>query len=292
MLAAIIRRLKRDRRGVSNVIVVMLSLVLIVIIVGNVVLWSYQMNQWDLERMQENVTISDVSKITRSTWFTAQTEYKINAGIRVGGTFSDTKTLDGSFETFREVDRLNVDNSFAVDLSAYPLNYAQGFEILIRYNVTDDVERWFLKVFNWTTSSFSSSAFNDTTGHQPVLNSWNDYAINITDNWTDSVSANGTLLIQFSDEGTAVNQTIVGIDFFGVRAIIDGARFRLRNSSPFTVHIVAIWIVNSTRHQRYSTNFFINSGEETVYIRLDILLPEGNFTSKVVTEKGNMSIFP
>src|SRR4030042_3198045 len=95
MLAAIIRRLKFDRRGVSNVIVVMLSLVLIVIIVGNVVLWSYQMNQWDLERMQENVTISDVSKITRSTWFTAQTENKIKQGSTLSGTFSDTKKLAG-----------------------------------------------------------------------------------------------------------------------------------------------------------------------------------------------------
>lgn len=194
--------------------------------------------------------------------------------------------------TVSDVYRLNVDNSFAIDLSTYPLSYAQGFEVLIRYNVTDDAERWFLKVFNWTASSFSSSVFNDTAGHQPVLNSWNDYAINITDNWTDYVSANGTLLIQFSDEGTAANQAIVGIDFFSVRTIIDGSRFALRNSSPFTVHIVAIWIVNSTRHQRYSTNFFINSGEEIAYIRLGILLPEGNFTSKVVTEKGNMSIFP
>ena len=100
------------------------------------------------------------------------------------------------------------------------------------------------------------------------------------------------MLIQFSDEGTAANQAVVGIDFFGVRTIIDGSRFTLRNSSPFTVHIVAIWIVNSTEHRRYSTDLFINSGEEAAYIRLDILLPEGNFTSRVVTEKGNISIFP
>ena len=52
---------KRKKRGVSTVVVVMLSLVLIVLIVGNVVLWSYQMNQLDLDRMQETVTITDVS---------------------------------------------------------------------------------------------------------------------------------------------------------------------------------------------------------------------------------------
>ena len=57
-----LKQFKRNRRGISTVIVVMLSLVLITIIVGNVVLWSYQMNQLDLDRMQETVTITDVSK--------------------------------------------------------------------------------------------------------------------------------------------------------------------------------------------------------------------------------------
>jgi Na+-transporting NADH:ubiquinone oxidoreductase subunit NqrC len=62
MLQAITRRLKREKRGISTVIVVMLSLVLIVLIVGNVVLWSYQMNQVDLERMQENLEIAGVAQ--------------------------------------------------------------------------------------------------------------------------------------------------------------------------------------------------------------------------------------
>ena len=62
MLQAITRRLKRGKRGISTVIAVMLSLVLLVIIVGNVVLWSYQMNQLDIDRMQETITITDVKK--------------------------------------------------------------------------------------------------------------------------------------------------------------------------------------------------------------------------------------
>ena len=64
-MQAITKHLKlfnRNKRGVSTVIVVMLSLVLIVLIVGNVVLWSYQMNQLDIDRMQETVTITDVKK--------------------------------------------------------------------------------------------------------------------------------------------------------------------------------------------------------------------------------------
>ena len=61
-MQSIIRLLKREKRGISTVIVVMLSLVLIVMIVGNVVLWSYQMNQLDLERTQETLTLLNVTK--------------------------------------------------------------------------------------------------------------------------------------------------------------------------------------------------------------------------------------
>jgi Na+-transporting NADH:ubiquinone oxidoreductase subunit NqrC len=102
MLQAITRRLKRGKRGISTVIVVMLSLVLVVIIVGNVVLWSYQMNQLDMDRMQETLSFTNVTRVTSSPWFTAQTEFSASAGSRVSGTYTDTTALDSSFEMFRE----------------------------------------------------------------------------------------------------------------------------------------------------------------------------------------------
>ena len=45
----------------------MLSLVLIVVIVANVVLWSYQMNQLDWERMREDISIANVTRV-EETW--------------------------------------------------------------------------------------------------------------------------------------------------------------------------------------------------------------------------------
>jgi len=41
----------------------MLSLILVVVIVANVVLWSYQMNQFDWEKTQENIEILNVTRI-------------------------------------------------------------------------------------------------------------------------------------------------------------------------------------------------------------------------------------
>jgi hypothetical protein len=131
MLEAITRLLRRDKRGVSNVIVVMLSLILIVIIVANVVLLSYQMNQFDWERAQEKIEIVDVQ----------------------------------------------------------------------------------------------------------------------TGNFT------------FSNEG------------------------------PSTVHIVSLWIVNSTYHKHYDADLFVNSGENSMYVRTDVALPAQDFLLKVVTEKGNLAVY-
>lgn len=104
-MQAIIRRLrlfKEAQKGVSNVIVVMLSLILVTLIVSNVVLWSYQMNQFDLERMQENVKISNVTRITYSQWSVVNGEYHLNVGELVNGDYRDTQAIDGYYEGFAE----------------------------------------------------------------------------------------------------------------------------------------------------------------------------------------------
>ncbi|PMB75331.1 MAG: hypothetical protein C0193_00920 [Candidatus Bathyarchaeota archaeon] len=192
--------------------------------------------------------------------------------------------------TMSDIYRLCIRNDFTINLSTYPLTHIHGIEIFIRYNVTEAVEKWFLKAYNWTEQNFSNSGFNTTEGSQPAPNEWNEYAVNITENWRSYVKNDGTLLVEFFDEGLDANQTVVEIDFFAVRAIIDGAGFDLRNNGPITTHIVSIWIINATHHQRYNANWFINAGEEATYIRADISLPE-EFIAKVVTEKGNIAVF-
>jgi len=101
MLEAIIKRLKRDKRGVSNVIVVMLSLPLIVVIVANVVLWSYQMNQFDWNKMQENLTLLNVTPFGQ-TWSYNPSAYTLGGSTsRLSGSVSDLTADDGVYMTFR-----------------------------------------------------------------------------------------------------------------------------------------------------------------------------------------------
>jgi Na+-transporting NADH:ubiquinone oxidoreductase subunit NqrC len=135
-LQTITRLLKREKRGISTVIVVMLSLVLIVMIVGNVVLWSYQMNQVDLERTQETLTLANVTRT----------------------------------------------------------------------------------------------------------------------------------------EPTGISMDI-------------------KNTGAISLHIVAVWVTNSTMHQRYDADVFLNAGESTTYNRTDIEVPQNAFLAKVVTERGNLAVF-
>ena len=296
--------LRHDRRGVSNVIVAMLSLVLIAIVVSNVILWSYQMNELDLERMQEKINVSNATRVTRSPLSTPITDYTITAGSKIGGSYTLTKTLDNVGERFREertqifnaftvttseTYRLCLNNDFKMNLNAYPLSYIRGIEILTRYNTTVDSEKWFLRAFNWSSSDFEVL---DIQGNQPIANQWNDYAANVTNQWEDYVNSDGTIRLEFADQGNGTDQATIEIDFQGVRVMIDGTSVRLKNSGQYSAHIVAIWITNSTDHQRYSASLFINSGEETEYLRVELNLPEGNFTTRVVTEKGNIAVFP
>jgi hypothetical protein len=249
--------------------------------------------------MSDTIGLADMTRNQTITSSPADfRDFGGNWKVRIRG----IKATDTQFElkadwiefkpTTSDIYRLDISNSFSIDLSTYPLGYIHGIEISIRYNATENAEKWFLKAYNWTASSFSDAGFNNTQGNQPVLNAWNDYAINVTDRWANYVSNNGTILLRFLDEGLSMNQTVAEVDFLAVRAIIDGARFDLRNSSPLTTHIVAIWIANSTNHQRYEANLFINSGEAAIYVRSDLKLPADDFITKVVTERGNISVFP
>lgn len=303
MLEVIIRRLKHDRRGVSNVIVVMLSLILIVVIVANVVLWSYEMNQFDWERMQEKIEIINVRDVSIfSPWYVTHTEYHVDVGSKISGSHADTQSIgDDCWETFQEEltnpppkYRLFLNGSFTIDIESYPLSIIQKVEVLLRYNASDSEEKWYLKTYNWTAQTYSDNGFNDTSGSQPSSSAaWTYYAVNLTSCWRSYVSDSGVMLIQFHDgtpENPSGTQTKISIDFLGVRVKGKGASFTFSNECPLTVHVVSLWVINSTYHKHYDVNFFVNPGENCTYARADIDLSASNFKIKIVTERGNIAM--
>jgi len=291
------RRLKQDKRGASTIVAVALSLVIIVVIVSNVVLWSYEMNQLDWEKMNEDITITDVSRITNSSWFVAQSEYMVNEGSHINGTYEDTESAEeGLWETFKERQppvRLDFNGTFIIDSSTWSLTYIQTIEIQLRYRASDSGERWYFKAYNWATERYSDDGFNSTVGHMPTTE-WRYYAVNLTDQWRSYVRDDGTIYVKFHDESPDLppNRTSIDIDFLGMRAVIDGTCFTFRNEGSVTLHMVSLWIINSTLHQRYDIDLIVNSAETYSYIRADISLTSGSYAVKVVTERGNKAVYP
>jgi hypothetical protein len=76
-----------------------------------------------------------------------------------------------------------------------------------------------------------------------------------------------------------------------VENVTSGSQYTFKNKGGLTVHLVSLWITNSTDHHRYDINVFVNSAETTNYLRDDIILPTGNYSVKVVTERGNTAVY-
>ncbi|WGM89606.1 MAG: hypothetical protein NUK63_00325 [Candidatus Bathyarchaeum tardum] len=443
------RRLRNDRRGVSNIIVVALSLVIMLAIVSDIVLWDYEMTQADWEKMKENVAIVNTKSSTTALWLTAQSEYTVNTGTKTSGTYTATASIDGSFASFTEgLDTNNVtlinnesfeaewppagwsatgnwnkkneyqhdgtysaqfdgfssgggqsgylyspilncsdaeiiyvefwwydhrlDNDdfilqyydgstwdtiqdlnllesangwhhysqtvtdsqyfvsnfqirwwaktvgtneiacvdevtikkrsttatyafditgdFFVDLSDYQMNHIQTIELQLIYRASDAGEKWYLQAYNWSSSTYSNNGFNVTAGHAPTTG-WDYYTVNFTDVWQDYVDVDGTINVKLLDEGGDIDQTSIDIDFLGINVKTTGTQFTFKNQGSLTVRLVSLWVSNSTTHQRYDIDVFLNSGATKNYVSFDVELPPENYVVKVITERGNSAIF-
>lgn len=138
--------------------------------------------------------------------------------------------------------------------------------------------------------AYSDSGFNNTSGYTPTTD-WDIYAVNLTDKWRSYVSDSGTMYVKMQDNQADVNQTAIDIGSLAVRVVINGTKFTFQNKGSLTSHLVSLWVDNSTHHQRYDINIFINSGNTESYIGNDISLPNKPYTVKVVTERGNTAAF-
>jgi hypothetical protein len=262
---------------------------------GEFVLQYYDGNSWD--------TVSDLGATwSEHQWLHYQDEitdnqyFKSNFKIRWlthtnnnnDDVYVDLVTLTKTAGTNSY--SLDITGQFTVDLSTYPLEYIETVEVQLRYRADDAAENWYLNAYNWTASAYSDTGFNITSGHTPTTG-WDYYTVNLGDVWQSYIDGNGKINIKFLDQEEDSLQTSIDIDFLGVRVKIDGTQFTFKNNGSLTVHLVSLWINNSTGHQRYSINVFVNSAETKTYLRGDIPFPAGGYTVKVVTERGNMAVY-
>lgn len=185
---------------------------------------------------------------------------------------------------------LDVTGSFTFNLVTYPLTQIETVDMQIRYRASDTGERRYLKAYNWTLENYSDSGFNSTAGNTPA-SGWNTYTLNLTDSWQSYISTGGTMYVKFTDGQPDPNQTTIDIDYLAVRALVKGTTITVQNTGSLTAHLVSLWISNSTSHQRYDLDTYVNSGHTTQIIRSDITLPSTSSVIKIVTEKGNTAVY-
>jgi len=281
--------------------VIALSLIIITLIVSNVVLWGYQMNQLDWEKMREDVKITSVT--TFSPWFVVDGEFLTNRGSHTLGTHTNTQVDDGLYETFLEAPpaatyALDINGTFIIDVPTYPFAYIYTVEIRLKYRASSTEDTWFLLAYNWTSRTYSNDGFSSTAG-DPSPTTWDYYSINMTNQWWSYVRNDGTIYVKFCDEQalrgnnepTPRVRTSVDIDFLGVRVIGDWTTFTFRNDSSSTTHVISLWVISPTDHRHYDADAIINSGETLAYLRVDIHIPSGQYIVKAVTEKGNVAVY-
>ncbi|MEM3641058.1 MAG: hypothetical protein QXH37_03960, partial [Candidatus Bathyarchaeia archaeon] len=195
MLEAIIKRLKcfkNAKSGISNVLVVMLSLILVVVIAANVVLWSYQMNQLDLEKAQEKFEVTNAGRT--SQFFTSIHEYLIKNGSRVDGTYVDTWSVDDAYETFRE------------EITLSPISKTNAFIAYRDYTLNIPKARtWNGEAASWSTQIEMPNAGSPVrfarVAYSPLeQRSTEIIVVTLSDDgFLDAYVRNGTLLIVEND---------------------------------------------------------------------------------------------
>lgn len=131
-------RIRQDQRGISSVIVVMLSLVILVIISANVILWSYQMNQLDWEKMQEDVSIVDV----RDTWSYNPSGYGLGGSTSlVSGSVSNLTSDDDVYMTFRSYTSATVPSTKNLTAHSETATMGESTYYLLKDVAADGVAR-------------------------------------------------------------------------------------------------------------------------------------------------------
>ncbi len=99
------------------------------------------------------------------------------------------------------------------------------------------------------------------------------------------------MYLKLTDGQPDPNQTTIDIDYMAIRALVKGTAITIQNTGSLTAHLVSLWITNSTSHQRYDLDTYINQGNTVQILRTDITVPSAPYIIKIATEKGNTAVY-
>ena len=151
-----------------------------------------------------------------------------------------------------------------------------------------------IQLYNFTSGAYQTSGFGYAAYTSSATPNTDENVINSTSvRTTDFRNSTGGWKIKIKGFKSGVNQFDFKADFIEFsEEKLGGALVTFENGGALTYHVVSIWVINSTSHQRFEADTFVNSGENVSQSFSSINLPSGSYTIKAVTERGNMAILP
>jgi hypothetical protein len=147
------------------------------------------MNQLDWEKMQEDISITNVERINRSPWFVTQSEYTVNDGSYINGSYTDTQAVDSQYERFSEA-------------LATPIYYPNGYNVLYGTYLSGTVPSSVQTVDSNYFITKSVETASSTTAYNPLGYSLLGSTTLVSGTTGDLISNNGVYMTFRSYENT------------------------------------------------------------------------------------------
>jgi hypothetical protein len=148
------------------------------------------------------------------------------------------------------------------------------------------------QLFDYNLSAYPTSGdgfISYNSGMSPYVDEAGNQTI--TANPTRFHSTSGQWRVRVTGVKSSSAQFDLEVDFIGLQPPSGGPYFIFKNSGTLTSHIVSLWVINSSLHQHYDLSIYLNSGQSLVFYRDDISVPSGQYTIRIVTDRGNLAMF-
>ena len=184
------------------------------------------------------------------------------------------------------------------------------FTTQVEFAGTSDLENWTSILWTidaaWSTCNVSVTfqLFDYNIGAYPTSgDGYVAYESNVNpyvdETGNQTITANST---RFRDTSGQWKTKVTGVkgsntqfdlevDLIELQPPSGGPYFHFRNSGPLTSHIVSLWVINSTFHERHDVSIYLNSRQDLIFYRDDITIPRSQYTVRITTDKGNLAVF-
>ena len=149
-----------------------------------------------------------------------------------------------------------------------------------------------IQLYNYTAGAYQTSGFGYLTyTSSGTANTDENGAQSTSVNTSDFKNSTGAWKLKITGVKATTTQFDLKADFaeFNVETK-GGTLVTVENDGGLSCHVVSIWVLNSTVHQRFDADWFVDSGETASQTYPSINLPSGSYTIKVATERGNLAI--